>query len=64
MARRGGQPRAVVVDERLQAGFLNRRPAGIERLDCPVIHVDADHLVTAAGDGGRHAGPELAEAHD
>jgi hypothetical protein len=36
----------------------------VSRARWSVIHVDADHRVTAAGDGGRHAGPELAEAHD
>src|SRR5690348_18192801 len=35
--------RSVLLDERLQPGFVNRRAPLIDRVDRSMVHVDADH---------------------
>src|SRR6516225_4628113 len=64
MTHRSPQARPVLLNEVLEARFLNGGLPAVEGVDRPMVHVDADDVVTLARDGRRHARAKLAEAHD
>ncbi len=64
VAHRGPQAGPVLRDELLKSGLPNGRLSGVDRVDRTRVDVDPDHVMAAAGNGGRHARAKLAETHD